>query len=82
MIELPITKVSEMNYNPIVIFNSIAITRSVPSGKTRKSLYQTLVKTFRLQEAEETVVLFDNYSDNLEFSLKQQYRIIESLTVL
>ena len=50
----------------------MAIVRSVPSEKTWDSLFQTLVKAFRLQEAEDTILVFDNYSDNQEFSLKQQ----------
>ena len=38
-------------------------------------LLQTLVKPFRLQEAEKNLLVFDNYSDNQEFSLKDQERI-------
>ena len=37
--------------------------------------FQLLLKDFRLQEAEETVLKFDNCSDNQEFSLKQQERV-------
>ena len=43
--------------------------------KTLESLFQTLVKALRTQEAEETVLVFDNYSNNQEFFLKQQERI-------
>ena len=42
---------------------------------TWESLFQTLVKALRTQEAEETVLVFDNYSNNQEFFLKQQERI-------
>ena len=52
------------------IYDATAIVRSAPSEKTWESLFQTLVKAFRLQEAEETILAFDNYSDNQEFSLK------------
>ena len=38
-------------------------------------MFQTLVKAFRTQEAEETVFIFDNYSNNQDFFLKQQKRI-------
>ena len=38
-------------------------------------MFQTLVKALRTQEAEETVLVFDNYSNNQEFFLKQQERI-------
>ena len=50
----------------------MAIVHSVPSLKTWESLFQTLVKDFRLQE---TVLVFDNYSDDQEFFLKQQGRV-------
>ena len=40
--------------------------RSVSSEKTWESLIQALVKAFRLQEAEETILVFDNYSDNIK----------------
>ena len=48
---------------------------AVPSEKIWESLFQTLVKAFRAQEADETVLVFDNYSNNQEFFLKQQERI-------
>ena len=35
-------------------------------------MFQTLIKAFRLQE---TTLIFRNYSDNQEFSLKHQERI-------
>ena len=57
----------------------MAIVRSVSSEKTLKSLFQTLIKAFRLQEAKETVLLFDNYSKNQESCLKQQ-EIINRVT--
>ena len=38
-------------------------------------MFRTSVKAFRLQEAEGTILVFNNYSDNQEFSLKQQERI-------
>ena len=50
----------------------MAIVHSVPSQKTRESLFQTLVKAFRLQE---TILVCGNYSGDQEFSLKQQERI-------
>ena len=59
----------EINSNPIVIYDAMAIVRSVPSEKTRESLFQTLVKVLRTQE------VFDNYSNNQEFFLKQQETI-------
>ena len=53
----------------------MAIVHSVPSEKSWESLFQTLVKALRTQEAEETVLVFDNYSSNQEFFSKQQERI-------
>ena len=50
----------------------MAIVHPVPSLKTWEFLFQTLVKALRLQE---TVLVFDNYSDSQEFFLKQQERI-------
>ena len=38
-------------------------------------MFQTLVKALKTQEAEETVLVFDNYSNNQEFFLNQQERI-------
>ena len=75
MIELSNAKVSEINPNPIVIYDAMAIVRSVSSEKTWEPLFQTLVKALRLQEAEETILVFDNYSDNQEFFLRQQERM-------
>ena len=69
------TKVSEVNSNPIVIYDAMAIVLSVPFEKTWEFLFQTLVKALRTQEAEEIVLVFDNYGNNQEFFLKQQERL-------
>ena len=63
----------EINSNPIVIYDAMAIVRSVTSEKTRESFFQTLVKVLRTQK------VFDNYSNNQEFFLKQQ-EIINRVT--
>ena len=75
MIELSHAKASEINSNLTVIYDTMAIVRSVPSEKTWESFFQFLVKAFRLQEAGETILVFDKYSYNQEFSLEQQERI-------
>ena len=77
LIKLSNAKVKEIIAitNPIVIYDAMAIVHLVTSKKTWESLLQTSVKPFRLQEAEETLLVFDNYSDNQEFSLKEQERI-------
>ena len=54
----------EIDSNPIVIYNTMAYLHSVPSEKTWEPLFQTLVKALRTQEAEEIVLVFDNYSNN------------------
>ena len=38
-------------------------------------MLQILFKPFRLQDAEENLSVFDNYSDKQEFSLKDQEKI-------
>ena len=53
----------------------MAIALSVPFEKTWESLFQTLVKALKTQEADEIVLVFDNYRNNQEFFLKQQERI-------
>ena len=64
LIELSNVKVSEINLNPIVIYDGMVIMPLVLSENIGESLFQTLVKASRLQEAEETMLVFDNYSDN------------------
>ena len=70
LIELSNVKVSEINLNPIVIYDGMVIMPLVLSENIGESLFQTLVKASRLQEAEETILVFDNYSDNQEYFLK------------
>ena len=60
------------NTSLIEIFGAMAIVLSFPSLKTWKSLFQTLVKAFRSQE---TILVFNNYTDNQESSSKQQERV-------
>ena len=48
----------------------MAIVHSVLSEKTWESLFQTLVKALRIQEAEETLIR-DNYSNNQEYFLRE-----------
>ena len=77
LIKLSNAKVSEIIVisNPILIYDRMASAHLVTSEKTWESLLQTLVKPFRLQEAEETLLVFDNYSDIQEFSLEEHERI-------
>ena len=50
----------------------MAIVRSVPSKKPGSPCFKLYLRT---QEAEETVLVFDNYSNNQEFFLQWQERI-------
>lgn len=38
-------------------------------------MFETLAKAFRLQEAGEAILVFDNYCDNQDFSLKEQEKV-------
>ena len=64
MVDLSKSKVTEINSNLIFIYDARCndYHASVPSEKTWEYLSQILVKAFRLQEAEDTVLVFDNYS--------------------
>ena len=61
-----------MNPNPICPLRRNGYRALSSIWKTWESFFQTLVKVFRLQEAEETVLVLDMYTDNEEFFLKQQ----------
>ena len=73
MTELSNAKASEIIVvtNLIIIYDAMAIVRLVTSEKIWQSLLQTLIKPFRLEKAQETLLVFDNYSDNQEFFIKR-----------
>ena len=60
--------------NPVVIYDSMAVIRSVPSQPTWEDLFKILIKVYKLKESTETILVFDNYTDELEYSLKEQER--------
>ena len=73
MTELSNAKANEIIVvtNLIIIYDAMAIVRLVTSEKIWQSLLQTLIKPFRLEKAQETLLVFDNYSDNQEFFIKR-----------
>ena len=60
--------------NPVVIYDAMAVIRSVPSQPTWEDLFKILIKVYKLKESTETILVFDNYTDELEYSLKEQER--------
>ena len=47
---------------------------SVPSPITWKDLFKILIKAYKLKESIEIILVFDNYTDELKYSLKGQER--------
>ena len=60
--------------NRVMIYDAIAVIRSVPSQPTWEDLFKILIKVYKLKESTETILVFDNYTDELEYSLKEQKR--------
>ena len=52
----------------------MAVIHSVSSQSTWEDLFKILTKVLKLKESTETILVFDNYSDELEYSLKEQER--------
>ena len=48
--------------------------RSVPSQPAWEDLFKILVKVYKLKESTETGLVFDNYANELEYSLKERKR--------
>ena len=57
--------------NPVVIYDAMAVIRSVLSQPTWEDLFKILIKVYKLKESTETILVFDNYTDELEYSLKE-----------
>ena len=60
--------------NTVVIYDTMAVIRSVPSQPTWEDLFKILIKVYKLKESTETGLVFDNYTDELEYSLKERKR--------
>ena len=52
----------------------MAVIRSVPSQPPWEDLLKILIKVYKLKESTETILVFDNYIDELEYSLKELER--------
>ena len=48
----------------------MAVIRSVPSQPTWEDLFKILIKVYKLNESAETILMFENYMDELEYYLK------------
>ena len=57
-----------------MIYDAIAVIRCVPSQPTWEDLFKILIKVYKLKESTETILVFDNYTEELEYSLKEQER--------
>ena len=50
----------------------MAVIRSVPSQSIWEDLFKINIKSYKLKEPTETILVFDNYTEELEYSLKEQ----------
>ena len=67
-IEIP----SELN--PVVIYDAMAVNRYVHLRLTWEDLFKILIKVYKLKKSSETILVFENYTDELEYSLNEQER--------
>ena len=52
----------------------MAVNRSVHLRLTWEDLFRILIKVYKLKKSSETILVFDNYTDELEYSLNEQER--------
>ena len=45
------------------------------SQPTWEDLFKILIKVYKLKESSETILVFDNYTDKFEYSLKEEERL-------
>ena len=57
-----------------MIYDAVAVIGSVPSQPTWEDLFKILIKVYKLKESIEIILVFGNYSDELEYSLKERKR--------
>ena len=58
--------------NPVVIYDATAVILSFPSQPTWEDLFKILIKVNKLKKSTETILVFDNYTDELKYSLKDR----------
>ena len=60
--------------NPVVICDATFVILSFPSEPEWEDLFKILIKSQKLKESTEIILVLDNYTDELEQSLKEQER--------
>ena len=58
--------------NSVKIYDAMAVIRSVPSQPAWEDLFRILIKVYKLKKSTEIILVFDNYTGELEYSLKEQ----------
>ena len=58
--------------NSLKIYDAMAVIRSVPSQPAWEDLFKILIKVYKLKKSIEIILVFDNYTDELQYSLKEQ----------
>ena len=52
----------------------MAVNRYVHLRLTWEDLFKILIKVYKLKKSSETILVFENYTDELEYSLNEQER--------
>ena len=60
--------------NPVVMYDAMAVIHSVSSQPTWEDLFKILTKVYKLKESTGVILVFNNSTDELEYSLKEQER--------
>ena len=55
-----------------MIYDAMVLIHSVPSQPTWEDLFEILTYVYKLKESTETILVFENYANELEYSLKKQ----------
>ena len=55
-----------------MIYDAMVVIHSVPSQPTWEDLFEILTYVYKLKESTETILVFENYANELEYSLKKQ----------
>ena len=58
--------------NSLKIYDAMAVIRSVPSQPAWEDLFKILIKVYKLKKSTEIILVFDSYTDELQYSLKEQ----------
>ena len=55
--------------SPVMIYDAMAVIHSVPSQPTWENSFKICIEVYKLKESTETILVLDNYTDELEYSL-------------